>query len=62
MKASRVTIELDEKSQEILDRLRDGMPPSAFFRMMLKMVDSGAVSAPPPTAPAPRKKRKPPKR
>ena len=43
-----ITIELDAKSEEILNRLRGDMTPSDFFRLLLQMVDSQAVGAPLP--------------
>lgn len=46
MKKTRLTIELDAGGREILERMRGEMTPSAFFQLLLKMVDSGSVSAP----------------
>jgi hypothetical protein len=43
-----LTIELDAKSEEILTRLKGEMTPSAFFKLLLQMVDSQAVGAPLP--------------
>lgn len=43
-----INLELDAKSQEILNRLKGDMSPSAFFRLLLQMVDSQAVGAPLP--------------
>jgi len=43
-----LTIELDAKSEEILNRLKGEMTPSAFFKLLLQMVDSQAVGAPLP--------------
>ena len=49
MKKTRITIELDAGGREILERMRGELTPSAFVQLLLKMVDSGAVSPPPPT-------------
>jgi hypothetical protein len=43
----RIIIELDAKSEAILDRLRGYMTPSAFIQVLLQMVDSGATGSPP---------------
>jgi hypothetical protein len=41
-----ITIELDSEAEEILNRLRGDMTPSDFFQLLLRMVNSGAVSPP----------------
>lgn len=43
-----ITVELDAKSEEILNRLKGDMTPAAFFQLLLQMVDSQAVGAPLP--------------
>jgi hypothetical protein len=44
---TRISLELDNITRGILDRLRGDMSPSAFIQLLLKMVDSGSVGAPP---------------
>jgi hypothetical protein len=55
-----ITIELDARGTEILERLRGDMTPSDFFQLLLKIVDSGAVGPPnqPPSGKKPRRKKR----
>jgi hypothetical protein len=45
------TIKLNVESEEILNRLKGDMTPSAFFQLLLQMVDSQSVGAPIPKEP-----------
>jgi hypothetical protein len=56
---TRIIIELDPLTRGILDRLRGDMNPSAFVQLLLKMVNSGAVGAPPKSVKMKKRKKAP---